>query len=142
MRVLILLVALILSWEIKAETLSSIDVFYTESQSVQVLNSVNGVKPKYFNLDSSRLQQEKINLNMPSNLKAASNYMSRFANSDKGKQVIRTIVDGYQGVGEAFRLSVRELPAVVINKKYVVYGTVDAKRAVSLSIEKGVIDEK
>lgn len=140
MRISTLLICYLLAFVSLAEELSSIDVFYESTSYIHKFEQVNKIKPIYFNLKHSSILKDKINKNMPDKLNDAVSYMSGFMNSKEGRQTIRSIVKGYQGVGEAFMLGVNELPAVVINKKYVVYGSSDVKKALDVAQKKGMFD--
>lgn len=50
---------------------------------------------------------------------------------DGGQQLQRRLGRAYQGVAEAWGLGIAKLPAVVVDRRYVVYGEPDVARAVA-----------
>ncbi|HRM55293.1 MAG TPA: TIGR03757 family integrating conjugative element protein, partial [Ottowia sp.] len=48
-----------------------------------------------------------------------------------GADLQRRIASAYQGVADAWSLSVTSIPAVVVDQRYVVYGEPDVARAVA-----------
>ena len=101
----------------------NVDVFYIDELSQR--HEVKGVMIKYHDLLKAKKIQNSLSLKLPNTLDDASSFMSKFASTADGKQIIQNIVSGYQSVGKSFSLGIRELPAIVINEQYVVYGTTD-----------------
>ena len=50
---------------------------------------------------------------------------------DGGEALQRRIGDAYQGVADAWGLGIAKIPAVVVDRRYVVYGEPDVSRAVA-----------
>jgi integrating conjugative element protein (TIGR03757 family) len=50
---------------------------------------------------------------------------------ERGAALQRRLVDAYQGVADAWSLSVTKIPAVVVDQRYVVYGETDVARALA-----------
>lgn len=48
-----------------------------------------------------------------------------------GVQLQRALASAYQGVADAWSLSVSTVPAVVVDQRYVIYGELDVARAVA-----------
>ncbi|HDS1208438.1 TPA: TIGR03757 family integrating conjugative element protein [Shewanella algae] len=84
----------------------------------------------YYQMDKASGLLQEVNSNIPNNLEQASAHMSRFMNSANGRQIFKEIADSYQSVGRAVALQLPEIPAVVINERYVVYGTTDVAAAI------------
>lgn len=112
---------------------SQIDVFFdsTTQQPRQPL-SMPGYKVTAYQLDKSEAIKAELNAKMPVNIDDAAAFMRNYSDSAEGRRVVQSIVDGYQGVGKAFSMGVKQLPAVVIDERYVVYGTVDIGVALDL----------
>ena len=51
---------------------------------------------------------------------------------DGGTALHKRLALAYQGVVEAWSLGISKIPAVVVDRRYVVYGETDVDRAVSL----------
>ena len=115
-----------------------IDVFFdsTTQQPRQSL-TMPGYKVTVYQLDKSEALKAELNEKIPANLDDAAAFMRNYSNSVEGRRVVQSIVDGYQGVGKAFSLGVKRLPAVVIDERYVVYGTVDIGVALNLLEKSG-----
>lgn len=50
---------------------------------------------------------------------------------DGGAALQRRLAEAYQGVTDAWSLSVKKIPAVVVDRRYVVYGETDVARALA-----------
>jgi len=50
---------------------------------------------------------------------------------DGGTPLQRRLADAYQGVTDAWSLGVTKVPAVVVDRRYVVYGETDVSRALA-----------
>lgn len=50
---------------------------------------------------------------------------------DGGTSLQRRLADAYQGVTDAWSLGVTKIPAVVVDRRYVVYGETDVSRALA-----------
>jgi len=123
MRLIIFLFVALLTCHSYAFNVKKVDVFYVGNEPTS--QAVKGAVVGYYDLSSAKNIQKSLSLKLPNNLKDATSYMGDFASSNKGQEVLKNIVAGYQGVGKSFSLGVKELPAIVINERYVVYGTTD-----------------
>lgn len=133
----VLLALALISFEGLASTQpKKVEVFYDLSAGVVSEVRVAGIEVAYYQLDKSAGLEDEINKLLPTNLDEAAVFMSRYANSEKGKEQIQAIVNGYQGVGRAYGLGVTKLPATVIDERYVVYGTTDVNLALRIWSEK------
>lgn len=103
----------------------TIEVFYDYSAGKVAEIEIVGVELSYYQLDEPVSLQDEISKVLPTNLEDATIFMGQYAASEVGKNKIQKIVDGYQGVGRAYGLGVTKLPAVVVDGRYVVYGTTD-----------------
>jgi len=109
-----------------------IEVFYDSDIKGVKEVAIKGVDVKYFMLDKGDKLTSSLDDILPTNLNSAARFMSDYSNSPEGKAKIRAIVDGYQGVGRAYGIGVKKLPAIVFDEKYVVYGTTNIKDALKL----------
>ena len=109
---------------------TKVEVFYDSSSFVHK-KELSGISSSYYQLDKPTHLQREMSKHLPNNLNDAASYMSKYANSIEGKKQIQAIVDGYQGVGRAYSLGVKKLPAIVIDERFVVYGTTDISLAVN-----------
>lgn len=121
--VLAILVLCFSSGAYSTEYPNKIEVFYEQSGVVK--RSIENVAVSYRRMDDAKEIKKSISIQLPGNLEEASKFMSQYANSKEGQEKIQQIVSGYQIVGRAFSLGVKELPAVVIDEHLVVYGTTD-----------------
>jgi integrating conjugative element protein (TIGR03757 family) len=121
---------------ISSQKKKKIEVFYDSSVGKVSQIEIDGIEIIYYQLDKSINLENQINNLLPSNLDDAASFMSRYANSERGKSQIQAIVDGYQGVGRAYGLGVKKLPAVVIDERFVIYGTVNVEKASQIMRQK------
>ena len=109
-----------------------VEVFYdSDIKGVEEV-VIEGVDLKYFMLDKGDKLTSSLDDILPTDLKSAAKFMNEYSNSPEGKTKIRAIVDGYQGVGRAYGVGVKKLPAIVFDEEYVVYGTTNVKDALKL----------
>ena len=110
-----------------------IDVFYTSKDSIAVnLNTTLSVN--YYQLDKPAELKEKLNSNFkknePENLDAIVSYARNFMTLTNTKAQLQEMYQSYQDLALAFKNGIKAVPAVVIDKTYVVYGTTDVNRAI------------
>lgn len=117
--------ALVSSCGIASTQPKKIEVFYDYSTGNVSEVEVLGIGVIYYQMAKPAGLQGEISKKLPTTLDDAAAFMSRYANSEEGKKQLQAIVEGYQGVGRAYGLGVTKLPAIVIDERYVVYGTVD-----------------
>ena len=78
-----------------------------------------------------RLVESELSSRLPSDPKQAV-AIARQRLRDAGAVFQNRLALAYQGVVEAWSLGITRIPAVVVDRKYVVYGEPDVNRAVSL----------
>ncbi len=79
-------------------------------------------------------QPARIEAELSAGLPADPNHAAALANqrlSTGHSDLQRRIVQAYQGVADAWGLGVAKIPAVVVDRRYVVYGEPDVARAVT-----------
>jgi len=81
-------------------------------------------------LDSPARIQAELSAQLPSEpIQAAAIVQQRL--KDGGAELQRRLSAAYQGVADAWSLGVVKIPAVVIDRRYVVYGDSDVNRALA-----------
>ncbi len=81
------------------------------------------------NQDEAQRQEETLSADLPEDsLQAASIFRTRLQNHP---EISRQLADAYQGVVDALALGIQKIPAVVVDRRYVVYGEQDVNKAVS-----------
>lgn len=81
-------------------------------------------------LDAPAHIEEELAANLPADpAQAAAIVRQRL--QDGGAPLQRRLADAYQGVTDAWSLGVTKIPAVVVDRRYVVYGETDVSRALA-----------
>lgn len=111
--------------------LRTVEVFY-DSASKLPLSEVDGIMPNAYQLSNSKHLLADINKRIPNNFEDAKIVAKDLFNQQEGKSAIKALVDSYQSIGKAYQYGLTKLPAVVINGRFVVYGTTDVKSALIL----------
>ncbi|PKG68629.1 hypothetical protein CXF64_20110 [Pseudoalteromonas sp. GutCa3] len=111
--------------------ISKVEVFSDTSMVIPVKKSIPNVEVLYYILGEGANFKAAVNKNVPNNLADAQVYMNKYINSEEGANILNKIVDSYQKTGRAFSLGVKELPAIVIDERYVIYGSSNIVMAVN-----------
>jgi integrating conjugative element protein (TIGR03757 family) len=82
-------------------------------------------------LDAASAITSELSTKLPSNPEQAAKTARQRLKSG-GLDLQRRLARAYQGIADAWSLGVIKIPAVVVDRRYVVYGEPDARRAVSL----------
>lgn len=91
-----------------------------------------GTAVRVIELDApERVLESELPAHLPSDPKQAV-AIARQRLHDGGTVLQKRLALAYQGVVEAWSLGITKIPAVVVDRKYVVYGESDVSRAVSL----------
>lgn len=83
-------------------------------------------------LDAPERLEERLTGDLPNDPAVASRIVEERMHSPEWQDVSKELALAYQGVADAWSLGVSKIPAVVVDKKYVVYGQSDVAKAVSL----------
>nr|WP_232914604.1 TIGR03757 family integrating conjugative element protein [Pseudomonas carnis] len=83
-------------------------------------------------LDDQQRLEELLSRQLPADPRQAEASIQRFLSSPAGKRLQSDLAQAQQGVTDAWSLRVEKLPAVVIDRRYVVYGEPDVAKAVAL----------
>lgn len=82
-------------------------------------------------LDAANAVTEELSRQLPSSVEqAAESARQRLRNG--GPELQRRLASAYQGVVDAWSFGITKIPAIVVDRRYVVYGESDARRAISL----------
>lgn len=118
-----------------------IDVFYASNEIVSEEGFSADHTVSLHNLALKNLATQKLNqlavqfLEKNTDISLSSNYQMAFNKLTKThhwKSLYKDFEKSGLGVSKAVRLNVQKVPAIVINDNYVVYGTYDVNKAVSL----------
>lgn len=82
-------------------------------------------------LDAPARIEAELAAQLPSNLEQAA-VIARQRLIDGGPDLQRRVASAYQGVVDAWGLGITKIPAVVVNRRYVVYGHSDVAHALTL----------
>ena len=83
-------------------------------------------------LDDQPRLEEQLSNQLPPDPRQAEAAIQRYLVSPAGKHLQNELAQAQQGVIDAWSLRVEKLPAVVVDRRYVVYGEPDAAKAVAL----------
>ncbi len=81
-------------------------------------------------LDEAHRIEAELSAGLPTDPEQATAIVKRRLNGG-GADLQRRIASAYQGVADAWSLGITSLPAVVVDRRYVVYGEPDVARAVA-----------
>ena len=100
-------------------------VFTDQHQSIEVPANVRVVE-----LDAPARIESELASDLPTDpVQAAAIVQQRL--TDGGTELQRRLTDAYRGVTDAWSLGVSKIPAVVVDRRYVVYGEPDVSRALA-----------
>lgn len=83
-------------------------------------------------LDEQQRLEEQLSQALPADPRQAEAAVQRYLASPTGQRLQRDLAQAQQGVTDAWSLGVNKLPAVVVDRRYVVYGEPDVAKAVTL----------
>ncbi|QOY72396.1 TIGR03757 family integrating conjugative element protein [Pseudomonas sp. OST1909] len=83
-------------------------------------------------LDDQQRLEEQLTGQLPADPRQAEAIIQRYLASPDGKRLQSELAQAQQGVTDAWSLGVEKLPAVVVDRRYVVYGEPDVVKAVAL----------
>ncbi|AJD49306.1 hypothetical protein S7S_14470 [Isoalcanivorax pacificus W11-5] len=104
---------------------ADVRVFTDRHHAVEVPAGIHVVE-----LDAPARIEAELAANLPADpAQAAAIVRQRL--HDGGAPLQRRLADAYQGVTDAWSLGVTRIPAVVVDRRYVVYGETDVSRALA-----------
>tara|TARA_R100001244_G_scaffold130439_1_gene102607 strand:- start:12089 stop:12517 length:429 start_codon:yes stop_codon:yes gene_type:complete len=83
-------------------------------------------------LDEQQRLEEQLSRSLPSDPRHAAAAAQRFLASPEGKRLQDDLAKAQQGAADAWSAGVEKLPAVVVDRRYVVYGEPDVATALGL----------
>ncbi|WP_144241855.1 TIGR03757 family integrating conjugative element protein [Pseudomonas chlororaphis] len=83
-------------------------------------------------LDEQQRLEEQLTRNLTTDPRQAAASIQRYLASPEGKRLQNDLVTAQQGVTDAWSVGVEKIPAVVIDRRYVVYGEPDVSKAVGI----------
>ncbi|KTT30107.1 hypothetical protein SB18R_02680 [Pseudomonas oryzihabitans] len=86
-------------------------------------------------LDAPERLEQQLSEGLPADPRQAVAIMQQRMHSASAQQLVRDLAKAHQDVADAWSLGVAKLPAVVVDRRYVVYGQPDVAAAVA-SIER------
>lgn len=82
-------------------------------------------------LDDQQRLEELLSRQLPADPRQAEATIQRFLSSPVGKRLQSDLAQAQQGVTDAWSVGVAKIPAVVVDRRYVVYGETDVSKAVT-----------
>lgn len=104
---------------------AEIKVFTTRSISISAPADVTVAY-----LDDAEAIEARLSADLPTNQNSAE-AIARQRLQEGGTRLQQDIATAYQGVADAWSLGIATLPAVVVDRRYVVYGEPDVAKAVA-----------
>lgn len=95
----------------------------------------NSVGARVVLLDAPERLEQQLSEGLPADPRQAVAIMQQRMRSASAQQLVRDLAKAHQDVTDAWSLGVAKLPAVVVDRRYVVYGQPDVAAAVA-SIER------
>jgi integrating conjugative element protein (TIGR03757 family) len=92
---------------------------------------VQSDRVRVIQIDAVAKIEAELNARLPNNERGAS-AMVRQRLSDGGADLRHRLIVAYQGITDAWSLGITKVPAVVVDRSFVVYGTLNLELAVSL----------
>lgn len=96
---------------------------------------INSVGARVVLLDSPERLEQQLSEGLPADPRQAAAIMQQRMRSASAQQLGRDLAKAHQDVADVWSLGVTKLPAVVVDRQYVVYGQPDVAAAVA-SIER------
>jgi len=83
-------------------------------------------------LDEQQRLEEQLNKKLPPDPTQAAASVQAYLSSPDGKRFQRELAQAQQAATDAWSLGVKKIPAVVVDRRYVVYGAADVNTAVGI----------
>lgn len=81
-------------------------------------------------LDDQQRLEELLSNELPANPNLAAATIQSYLSSPAGRRLQRDLTQAQQGVTDAWSLGIEKIPAVVVDRQYVIYGETDVTKAV------------
>ena len=82
-------------------------------------------------LDDQQRLEELLSQQLPNDQRQAEATIQRYLASPAGKRLQSDLVQAQQGITDAWSVGVEKIPAVVVDRRYVVYGEADVAKAIA-----------
>ncbi|VVM79891.1 hypothetical protein PS663_02264 [Pseudomonas fluorescens] len=82
-------------------------------------------------LDDQQRLEELLSQHLPNDQRQAEATIQRYLATPAGKRLQSDLVQAQQGITDAWSVGVEKIPAVVVDRRYVVYGEADAAKAIA-----------
>lgn len=97
------------------------------TDSSHPLNVPPGVR--LIRLDDQQRLEEQLSRSLPSNPQQATMAAQQLLNSPEGARLLAELARAQQGAADAWSIGITKVPAVVVDRQYVVYGQPDVATA-------------
>lgn len=97
------------------------------TDSSHPLNIPPGVR--LIRLDDQQRLEEQLSRSLPSNPQQATMAAQQLLNSPEGARLLAELARAQQGAADAWSIGITKVPAVVVDRQYVVYGQPDVATA-------------
>ncbi|CAI2527688.1 TIGR03757 family integrating conjugative element protein [Serratia ficaria] len=109
----------------QAASAAEVTVFTDRSVTLKSADSINVI-----HLDAAKEIEASLASDLPADPHRAQTIVQERLKQG-GPRLQRNLASAYQGVADAWSLSVSSVPAVVVDRRYVIYGEPDVARAVA-----------
>ncbi|MBI6907060.1 TIGR03757 family integrating conjugative element protein [Pseudomonas palleroniana] len=82
-------------------------------------------------LDDQQRLEELLSQQLPNDQRQAEATIQRYLATPAGKRLQSDLVQAQQGITDAWSVGVEKIPAVVVDRRYVVYGEADVAKAIA-----------
>lgn len=82
-------------------------------------------------LDDQQRLEELLSQQLPNDQRQAEATIQRYLATPAGKRLQSDLVQAQQGITDAWSVGVEKIPAVVVDRHYVVYGEADVAKAIA-----------
>ena len=82
-------------------------------------------------LDDQQRLEELLSRQLPNDQRQAEATIQRYLATPAGKRLQSDLVQAQQGITDAWSVGVEKIPAVVVDRHYVVYGEADVAKAIA-----------
>lgn len=83
-------------------------------------------------LDEQQRLEEHLTSKLPPDPKQAASTIQIYLASPEGTRIQQELIQAQQGITDAWSFGVQKIPAVVVDRRYVVYGEPDVDKAIAL----------
>lgn len=82
-------------------------------------------------LDDQQRLEELLSQQLPNDQRQSEATIQRYLATPAGKRLQSDLVQAQQGITDAWSVGVEKIPAVVVDRRYVVYGEADVAKAIA-----------